>query len=367
MNRDKVNVTLPSMPEFDEYIEEIKELWDSRWITNNGIKHARLEEELKNYLMVNGLALFSNGHLALEYAIAAFDLKGEVITTPFTFVSTTHAITRNGLKPVFCDINPDDFTIDTGRIEDLITENTSAIIPVHVYGNICDIEAIDKVAKKHGLKVICDAAHCFGVTVNGTGVGSFGDASIFSFHATKVFNTVEGGAVTSGDSGIIEKLNCMKNFGITGEETVYIGGNAKLNEFQAAMGILNLRRVESDITKREKLAGRYNKNLNGLKGIRLINYKPGVKNNYAYFPVLFDTNETTRDEVCDKLKENGIIARKYFYPLTSESECYRGMFDADNTPVAKYTAARILTLPLYPDLEIKDVDRICDIIISAVK
>ena len=247
------------MPEFEEYIEEIRELWDTHWLTNMGSKHKSLESQLLDYLKVPNITLFTNGHLALECIIAALDLRGEVITTPFTFASTTHAIVRNGLKPVFCDINPYDYTIDVEKIESLITEKTSAIIPVHVYGNVCDIEAIDRIAKKHNLKVIYDAAHTFGVTVNGQGVGTFGDASMFSFHATKVFNTIEGGAVTYDDSSIKQVLNDLKNFGITGPETVeYVGGNAKMNEFQAAMGICNLRHVNGEIIKRKKVVERYN-------------------------------------------------------------------------------------------------------------
>lgn len=353
------------MPEFEEYIEEIRELWDTRWLTNMGTKHKLLESQLLNYLNVRNITLFTNGHLALEYIIAAFNLKGEVITTPFTFASTTHAIVRNGLKPVFCDINPDDYTIDVEKIESLITEKTSAIIPVHVYGNVCDIEAIDSIAKKHNLKVIYDAAHTFGVTVNGQGIGTFGDASMFSFHATKVFNTIEGGAVTYNDSSMQQVLNDLKNFGITGPETVeYVGGNAKMNEFQAAMGICNLRHVNGEIIKRKKVVERYIENLKDITGIQLSREQVDVESNYAYFPVVFDGYKMTRDEVFEKLKDNDIIARKYFYPLTNSFECYKDRYDVDETPVAKYIAERVLTLPLYADLALEDVDRICEIIKS---
>ena len=353
------------MPEFEEYIEEIRELWDTRWLTNMGTKHKLLESQLLNYLNVRNITLFTNGHLALEYIIAALNLKGEVITTPFTFASTTHAIVRNGLKPVFCDINPDDYTIDVEKIESLITEKTSAIIPVHVYGNVCDIEAIDRIAKKHNLKVIYDAAHTFGVTVNGQGIGTFGDASMFSFHATKVFNTIEGGAVTYNDSSIQQVLNDLKNFGITGPETVeYVGGNAKMNEFQAAMGICNLRHVNGEIIKRKKVVERYIENLKDITGIQLSKKQVDVESNYAYFPVVFDGYKMTRDEVFEKLKDNDIIARKYFYPLTNSFECYKDQYDADETPVAIYIAERVLTLPLYADLALEDVDRICEFIKS---
>ena len=360
-----IQVTRSSMPEFEEYIEEIRELWDTHWLTNMGTKHKNLESQLLYYLNVLNITLFTNGHLALECIIAALDLRGEVITTPFTFASTTHAIVRNGLKPVFCDINPDDYTIDVEKIESLITEKTSAIIPVHVYGNVCDIEAIDRIAKKHNLKVIYDAAHTFGVTVNGQGVGTFGDASMFSFHATKVFNTIEGGAVTYNDSSIKQVLNDLKNFGITGPETVeYVGGNAKMNEFQAAMGICNLRHVNGEIIKRKKVVERYIENLKDITGIQLSKKQVDVESNYAYFPVVFDGYKMTRDEVFEKLKDNDIVARKYFYPLTNSFECYKDQYDVDETPVAKYIAERVLTLPLYADLALEDVDRICVIIKS---
>lgn len=360
-----IQVTRSSMPEFEEYIEEIRELWDTHWLTNMGAKHKNLESQLLDYLNVPNITLFTNGHLALECIIAALNLKGEVITTPFTFASTTHAIVRNGLKPVFCDINPDDYTIDVEKIESLITEKTSAIIPVHVYGNVCDVEAIDRIAKKYNLKVIYDAAHTFGVTVNGQGVGTFGDASMFSFHATKVFNTIEGGAVTYNDSSIKQVLNDLKNFGITAPDTVeYVGGNAKMNEFQAAMGICNLRHVNGEISKRKKVVERYIDNLKDIAGIQLSKKQVDVESNYAYFPVVFDGYKMTRDEVFEKLKGNDIIARKYFYPLTNSFECYKDQYDVDETPVAKYIAERVLTLPLYADLALEDVDRICEIIKS---
>lgn len=363
---DKViQVTKSSMPEFEEYIEEIRELWDTHWLTNMGTKHKNLESQLLDYLNVPNITLFTNGHLALECIITALNLSGEVITTPFTFASTTHAIVRNGLKPVFCDINPDDYTIDVEKIESLITEKTSAIIPVHVYGNVCDVKAIDRIAKKHNLKVIYDAAHTFGVTVNGQGIGTFGDASMFSFHATKVFNTIEGGAVTYNDFSIKQVLNDLKNFGITGPETVeYVGGNAKMNEFQAAMGICNLRHVNGEISKRKKVVERYIDNLKDITGIKLSQEQAGVESNYAYFPVVFDGYKMTRDEVFEKLKGNDIIARKYFYPLINSFECYKDQYDVDETPVAKYIAERVLTLPLYADLALEDVDRICEIIKS---
>jgi dTDP-4-amino-4,6-dideoxygalactose transaminase len=359
----QIQVTRSSMPGFEEYIEEIKDLWDSHWLTNMGAKHRKLEAELIDYMGVPHITLFTNGHLALECAIAAFNLKGEVITTPFTFASTTHAIVRNGLVPVFCDINPEDYTIDVEKIESLITDKTSAIIPVHVYGNVCDVDRIKQIADKYGLKVIYDAAHTFGVTVNGIGIGNFGDASMFSFHATKVFHTIEGGAITYKDEELKPTLDYLKNFGITGPESVeFVGGNAKMNEFQAAMGLCSLRHVDAEIKKRKLVVERYVSNLEGIKGIILTKPQPGVKSNYAYFPVIFDGYKKSRDEVFVELKAKGIISRKYFYPLTNSFECYKGRFDPGTTPVAHYIAERILTLPLYADLELEEVDRICSII-----
>jgi dTDP-4-amino-4,6-dideoxygalactose transaminase len=359
-----IQVTRSSMPNFEEYIEEIKDMWESHWLTNMGAKHKQLEEELCRYLDTPNITLFTNGHLALECSIAAFNLTGEVITTPFTFASTTHAIVRNGLEPVFCDVNPDDYTIDTDKLESLITKETSAIIPVHVYGNICDINEIENLAKKYNLKVIYDAAHAFGVTVNGESVANFGDASMFSFHATKVFHTIEGGAVTYKDGSLSKELNDLKNFGITGPESVeYVGGNAKMNEFQAAMGICNLRHIDDEIAKRKIVVERYIGRLSSVKGIKLCKPHTGAKSNYAYFPVVFDGYKMSRDEVFEKLKAENIYARKYFYPLTNSFECYKGRFDAEKTPVAKYVADRVLTLPIYADLALDDVDRICDIIL----
>ncbi|MBN1050103.1 DegT/DnrJ/EryC1/StrS family aminotransferase [Clostridium botulinum] len=360
-----IQVTQSSMPEFNEYIDEIKSIWDSHWLTNMGVKHKQLEAELLKYLDTSNITLFTNGHLALECIISALELTGEVITTPFTFASTTHAIVRNGLEPVFCDINPDDYTMDTDKLESLITEKTSAIIPVHVYGNVCNVKEIERIAKKHNLKVIYDAAHTFGITVDGIGIANFGDASMFSFHATKVFNTIEGGAITFRDEKLSKVLYDIKNFGITGPESVeYVGGNAKMNEFQAAMGICNLRHVDKEIEKRKAVVERYVKRLSNINGIKLCKPKTGVKSNYAYFPVIFDGYELNRDEVFEKLKSENIIARKYFYPLTNSFECYKGKFNIETTPVAKYIADKVLTLPLYADLTLEDVDRICDIILE---
>ena len=364
-----INVTRSSMPSYEEYCEEIKELWDSRWLTNMGKKHKQLECDLKEYLKTNNITLYTNGHLALENVIGAFGFeKGkEVITTPFTFASTTHAIARNGLIPVFCDVNSQDYTIDVSKIEALINENTVAIVPVHVYGNMCDVNAIQKIADKHGLKVIYDAAHAFGVTYNGTSSANFGDASMFSFHATKVFNTIEGGAVTYKDSSLASVLDDTKNFGLhTPEDGKYIAGNAKMNEFQAAMGICNLRHIDEEIAKRKNVVMQYRARLQNVDGIILCREQEGVVSNYAYFPVVFDGYKYTRDEIFERLKENDIIARKYFYPLINGFECYKDYETAgeDKTPVAKHIAERVLTLPLYADLDVDTVNKICDIILN---
>lgn len=360
-----IQVTRPSMPELEEYVNEISILWENNILTNMGIKHKRLEQELKKYLNVSNIVLFNNGHTALEYLISAMELSGEAITVPFTFASTTNAIVRCGLKPVFCDINREDYTIDADRIEELITENTSAIIPVHVYGNMCNVGKIEKIAVKYGLKVIYDAAHSFGVTFNGRSASDFGDASILSFHATKVFNTIEGGAVVSNDSSLSEKLDFLKNYGITGKESVdYPGGNAKMNEFQAAMGLCNLKHIDGELLKRKAVVERYRFNLNGVEGIKLCSEKNGVKSNYAYFPVMFENYKYSRDEVFEKLAANDIHARKYFYPLTSSFGYFKGKYEPDNTPVAKSAAENVLTLPLYAGMSMDEVDMICDIIVK---
>lgn len=364
---DKILVTRSSMPPFEEYVDEIKGLWDTHWLTNMGIKHKELEERLKLYLGVEDLSLFSNGHMALELAIQAFGLTGEVITTPFTFASTTHAIVRNGLTPVFCDINEDDYTINVGKIEELITDKTSAIVPVHVYGNVCNVEEISRIAKKYNLKVIYDAAHAFGVEYKGRGVGTFGDASIFSFHATKVFNTIEGGAVTFTNSELGLNLYRLKNFGIRDAETVdWVGANAKMNEFEAAMGICNLRHIDEEIKKRKQVVEQYVELLNPVVGVVLCEQQKMIKSNYSYFPIRIIEEEfgMGRDKVYEELKKYGVYARKYFYPLTNQFECYIGKYMNETTPVAEKISQQILTLPLYADLDIEDVKKICTIIIK---
>lgn len=366
-----IYVTRTSMPSKEEYFKEISDLWDTHFLTNMGQKHQMLERELKEYLRVKELSLFCNGHMALELLLQVMELSGEVITTPFTFASTTHAIVRNGLVPVFCDINEDDYTIDVNKIESLITEKTSAILPVHVYGNICDVEAIDEIARKHHIKVIYDAAHAFGVTYKGQGAAAFGDASMLSFHATKVFNTIEGGAVCFKDAAVGEKLYQLKNFGIQSEtEVTGVGVNAKMNEFQAAMGLCNLRHIDEEIAKRKRVFERYMENLGDIAGIK-VPYKPQSDfiSNYAYFPVIFDEAKCgcSRDDLYDELRKCHIFARKYFYPLTNTFSCFEGQFDVQKTPTALWVSERVLCLPMYADLELDDVNKICSIICRRIK
>lgn len=364
---DKILVTRSSMPEIEEYINEIKPMWESHWLTNMGVKHKQLQVDLCDYLNVENIDLLTNGHMALELTLQAMNLQGEVITTPFTFASTTHAIVRNGLTPVFCDIDPETYCMDASKIEKLITDRTCAIMPVHVYGNVCNIEEIEHIAHKYELKVIYDAAHTFGETYKGKGIGSFGDASCFSFHATKVFNSIEGGAVCYKDKQLGNKLYELKNFGIHGpEEVSAVGANAKMNEFCAAMGICNLRHVDEEIAKRKAVVEHYRERLGDVDGIQLNVVQDNVKSNYAYFPIVIEEKlfGASRAEVFDKLSENGIGARKYFYPLTNTFECFHGKYDVTETPVALHISKRVLTLPLYADLSLESVDRICDIILK---
>lgn len=364
---NKILVTRSSMPTLDEYVEEIRPIWENHWLTNMGIKHKELQENLSRYLGVEHVDLLTNGHMALELTLQAMNLQGEVITTPFTFASTTHAIVRNGLTPVFCDIDPETYCMDVSKIEKLITDRTCAIMPVHVYGNVCNTEEIERLANKYELKVVYDAAHAFGETYKGKGIGSYGDASCFSFHATKVFNTIEGGAVCFRDKQLGTKLYELKNFGIHGpEEVSAVGANAKMNEFCAAMGLCNLRHIGEEIAKRKAVAERYRERLGDVDGIQLNCVQKDVQSNYAYFPVVFEEKlfGASRGEVFDKLAENGIGARKYFYPLTNTFECFHGKYDVTKTPIALHISKRVITLPMYADLSLKDVDRICDIVLS---
>ena len=365
MNKD-IYVTKPTLPFLDEYLEYLEDIWETRNLTNMG-KYAKLfAEELKRLLSVENCLPMSNGHMALELTLQAMELKGEVITTPFTFASTTHAIVRNGLTPVFCDIRESDCTIDPEKIESLITDKTSAIVPVHVYGMPCDVDTIEAIASKHKLKVIYDAAHAFGVEINGKGIASYGDASMFSFHATKVFNTIEGGCAVVRKYNDIVKLYQLHNFGIMGEEEVeFVGANAKMNEFQAAMGLCNLKHFEENTKKRRILVEAYKDMLDGIDGIRTLEYnQKNIVYNYSYFPIFVQEEiyGKNRNQVFEILKEQGIFARKYFYPLTCNYNCYKGCNFNTDVRMANRISEQVLTLPLYADLEYSDVVRICNVI-----
>lgn len=364
MGEEKILVARSSMPDYEEYIEAIKPLWDSHWLTNMGTYHMELENKLKEYLGVSQISLMVNGHMALEMAIQAmgFPEGAEVITTPFTFISTTHAIVRNHLKPVFCDIKLCDGTIDEIKIEELITEKTVAIIPVHVYGNVCNVEEIQKIADKHNLKVIYDAAHAFGVTYKGKEIGNYGDASVFSFHATKVFNTIEGGAVTFSDPELYDKLYDLKNFGIRDEEMVVsVGANAKMNEFAAIMGLCNLKHVDDAIERRKKHYEQYKSTLSDLEGIRFLEGINECQKNYAYFPIVVEENfGVSRDYLYNRLREKNIYARKYFYPLTSDQKCFGEQYKDVQLHNARELAQKILVLPFYEELEEEKIERIAE-------
>lgn len=367
IDKNKILVTRSSMPPIEEYYQEIESIWKTHWLTNMGPKHDGFRDSLKEYLCVNKIELLVNGHMALELTLQAMNLQGEVITTPFTFASTTHAIVRNGLIPVFCDIDPETYTIDASKIETLISDKTCAIMPVHVYGNICNVEEIERIARKYELKVIYDAAHAFGEVYKGVPVGNYGDASIFSFHATKVFHSIEGGAVCFKDKELGERLWDLKNFGIHGpEEVAAVGANAKMNEFCAAMGICNLRHVDEEIGKRRKVAERYFEILSGIEGLKLNKLCADIKTNCAYFPIVIDPElfGVSRNEVFDALDANGIGARKYFYPLTNTFSAFHRKYDVNETPVALHISKRVLTLPIFGDLALEDVDKICNIILK---
>ncbi len=368
MNK-KILVTRSSMPDLNEYIKMIRPIWDSHLMTNMGDYHDQLELKLKEFLEVPQLSLMVNGHMALELTIQAmgFPEGAEIITTPFTFISTTHAIIRNRLKPIFCDIKLSDYTIDEEKIEELITEKTVAILPVHVYGNVCNVKRIQEIAESHGLKVIYDAAHAFGEKVNGVGIGNFGDASIFSFHATKVFNTIEGGAATFRDEALYNKLYDLKNFGIHSEEVIAeVGANAKMNEFSAAMGLCNLNYVEKNINMRRKIIDYYRRKMENFRGVKLCTYDTeNIAYSYGYFPVLFFPEiygSGIRNKVYNRLKSNNIYSRKYFYPITADAECFKNRYKNILLKNARYASENILALPLYPELENRSVDVIVDII-----
>ena len=370
---DRILVTRPSMPPLDEYVREIEGLWESHWLTNMGEKHKAFEEDLRRFLGIQNVALFVNGHSALECILEAMQLgtdgRRKVITTPFTFASTTHAIVRVGLEPVFADISPKTYTLDPESVDALVDDEICAILPVHVYGMLCDVDSLSDIAHRHDLKLVYDAAHAFGVTREGVSAAAFGDASMFSFHATKVFNSIEGGAVSFADPSLGPSLEQWKNFGITSQEdVVYVGGNAKMNEFAASMGICNLRHLPEEIAKRRVIAERYRERLSVNGGLTLAEGQEGVASNYAYFPVVFeDAFGATRDDVFESLHQHDIYSRKYFHPLISDYACYEGRFDSSRTPVAQEVARRVLTLPMYADLSLADVDRICDVVLGCAR
>jgi len=362
-----VYITQPLLPDLTEYMSLLESVWESRQLTNNGIMAKRLEAELASFLRVEHLSLFSNGTTALQLACRVLRLHGEVITTPFTFAATTHALYWNNLKPVFCDIEENTYTINPDKIEELITPETTAILPVHVYGNPCRVDKIREIADKHGLKVIYDAAHAFGVEVNGIPVGSFGDISMFSLHATKIYHTIEGGALAFNNPWLKKRADELRNFGIiTEEEIMEPGMNGKLNEIQAAMGVLLLKLVQQEIENRREKTCLYRKLLQGIPGLGISSDMDGVRHNYPYFIIRINKNEcgVDRDELQIKLKEYNIFSRKYFYPLCSDFNCYRDLPSANslNLPTAVKMAEQVLALPLYGRLGNEDIEKICCIL-----
>lgn len=361
-----INISRPSVPPFNEYIEEIRDIWDTRMLTNIGEKHRNLERRLSKYLKVPEVSLFANGHLALEAALDALQLKGEVITTPFTFASTVQAILRNGLTPVFGDINETDYTLDVNLIERLITSKTCAILPVHIYGNICNVDRIDKIAAKHNLPVIYDAAHAFGITKDGVGIGNYGTVSMFSFHATKVFNTIEGGGLTYKDSSLKETFSQIRNFGMSGGDTKRVGTNAKMSELNAAMGLCNLRHIDEFIKRRGEIVEMYKEKLSENQGLILNKIQEGVEPNYSYFPIRIvpENFGESRDEVFNRLVQQNIHVRKYYYPLVTQFPIYKEIQPVDDLSTAVKISSQILTLPLYPDLQEDEINRICNCILE---
>lgn len=367
MSREAVRVTSPLLPAFDNFTELLRDIWARKWITNNGEYHQQLEEALAAYLKVPFVSLFTNGTLPLITALQAQKIKGEVITTPYSFVATTHAIWWNGCTPVFVDIDPKTGNIDPNKIEAAITPRTSAIMPVHVYGNPCDTKAIQDIADRHGLKVIYDAAHAFGVEKDGDSILKAGDMSTLSFHATKVFTTIEGGAMVMKDAETKEHIDYLKNFGFAGEtEVVAPGINSKMDEVRAAFGLLNLRQVDAAIEARHRVATTYREALSGVEGIRFFEDIQGVRHNYSYFPIFVNAKEydMSRDELYFKLQEHGIFGRRYFYPLISTFNMYRGLPSAapENLPVATRIADEVICLPIHHALSEEDVHKVISII-----
>jgi dTDP-4-amino-4,6-dideoxygalactose transaminase len=368
-NDHNVYVTRPLMPPLEEFIPYLEQIWESKWLTNSGPFHEQLEEELARYLGVEHLALFANGTLALVTALQTLRITGEVITTPYSFVATAHSIVWNSISPVFVDIDPVTCTLDPDRIEQAITPRTTAIMAVHCYGNPCNVERIQQIADTYGLKVIYDAAHAFGIDYRGGSLLNHGDLSVLSFHATKVFNTFEGGAIVCPDAKSKQRIDFLKNFGHAGETTVMATGiNGKMNELQAAFGLLQLKYIDQAIAKRGEVDALYRSLLRGVSGIRCLEPPSSASRNYCYFPILVDDGyPLSRDELYRRLREHGIIARRYFYPLITEFPMYRGLPSAhkDNLPVATSVAQQVLCLPIYPDLDLSTVEAISNLIRSA--
>lgn len=363
----QITVTAPLLPDLDEFHELLKEIWASRWITNNGSFHQRLEQALAEYLKVPYVSLFTNGTLPLITALQALRITGEVITTPYSFVATTHSLWWNGIKPVFVDIDPATGNIDPDRIEAAITPKTTAIMPVHVYGKPCDTARIQAIADKYGLKVIYDAAHAFGVEVNGESILNAGDMSTLSFHATKVYNTIEGGAMVMHDEKTKRRIDYLKNFGFAGEtEVVAPGINSKVDEMRSAYGLLNLRQVDAAIEARHRVAVAYREALRGVEGITFFDDMPGVRHNYSYFPIFVDAEKygMTRDELYFRMRDANVLGRRYFYPLISEFSTYRGLPSAnpENLPNAHRMASTVICLPMYHSLTDSDVNRVIELI-----
>lgn len=368
-NEKTITVTSPLLPSLDEFIPYLQQIWDSKWITNNGQFHKQLESALAEYLGVKYVSLFTNGTLPLITALQAMNITGEVITTPYSFVATTHALWWNGIKPVFVDIDPATCNLDPDKIEAAITDKTTAIMPVHCYGIPCDTEKIQAIADKHGLKIIYDAAHAFGVQVNGVSILKAGNMSTLSFHATKVYNTVEGGALICHDAETKKQIDFLKNFGFAGEtEVVAPGINSKMDEIRSAYGLLNLKQVDKAIEARHKVADYYRNVLRSVKGIKVFEDMAGVRHNYSYFPILVNAEEygTTRDELYSKMKERKVLGRRYFYPLISTFDTYKNLESAspENLPVATRIADEVICLPMYYGLTEEDMERVLGCIVK---
>ena len=369
MNEKQITVTAPLLPDLEEFNALLKEIWNSKWITNNGSFHKQLEKELAEYLKVPYISLFTNGTLPLLTALQALRVTGEVITTPYSFVATTHSIWWNGCKPVFVDIDPATGNIDPDAIEAAITNKTTAIMPVHVYGKPCDTKRIQEIADKYGLKVIYDAAHAFGVEVDGESILKAGDMSTLSFHATKVYNTLEGGALVMHDAETKKRIDYLKNFGFAGETTVVAPGiNSKVDEVRAAYGIINLRQVDAAIEARHQVAIKYREALRPIEGITFMDDMPGVKHNYSYFPIFIDAEKygMTRDELYEKMRSHNVLGRRYFYPLISTFSTYRVLPSAapENLPKAHKMADSVICLPMHHELSAEDIDRVLELIVK---